>query len=145
MLVSSLLSAKRFSVTENCERAEATLKGTAAENKERLARFEDEGIGFGRRVGAASGSWGQSGGSVSAGSAGVAGVASETLASSSEMTNAALALRLVTKEGDVIWATTEESKGNKIRGPAADLADRAVKQLVRAIEKAESTLVQKLR
>lgn len=70
------------------------------------------------------------------GSAGVAGLASETLACSSEKTNAALALRLVTKDGDVVWATTEESTGNRIKGPAADLADRAVKHLIRDIEKA---------
>jgi curli biogenesis system outer membrane secretion channel CsgG len=136
MLVSSLFASKRFTVTENCERADAILKGTTAESKERLSRYEDEGIGFGKRVGGVSGSWDRSGGSVSGGSAGVAGAASETLASSTEKTNAALALRLVTKDGDIIWATVEESTGNRIKGPAADLADRAVKHLIREIEKA---------
>jgi hypothetical protein len=136
MLISSLFMSKRFTVTDNCDRADAIFKGTAAENKERLSRLEDEGIGFGKSAGAVSGSWNQSGGSVSGGSAGAAGLASETLASSSEKTNATVALRLVAKDGDVLWATTEESTGNRIKGPAADLADRAVRSLMRELEKA---------
>jgi hypothetical protein len=138
MLISSLFTTKHWAVTDNCERADAVFKGTAAENRERLSRLEDEGIGFGKRVGAASGSWNRSGGSVSAGSAGVAGLAGETLASSSEKANATVALRLVTKDGDVLWATTEESTGNRIKGPAADLADRAVRSLMRELEKASA-------
>jgi hypothetical protein len=138
MLISSLFTTKHFAVTDNCERADAVFKGTAAENKERLSRLEDEGIGFGKSVGAASGSWNRSGGSVSGGSAGVAGLAGETLASASEKTNATVALRLVTKDGDVLWATTEESTGNRIKGPAADLADRAVRSLMRELEKAST-------
>jgi hypothetical protein len=138
MLISSLFTTRHFAVTDNCERADAVFKGTAAENKERLSRLEDEGIGFGKRAGAASGSWNRSGGSVSAGSVGVAGVAGETLASSSEKTNATVALRLVTEDGEVLWATTEESTGNRIKGPAADLADRAVRSLMGELEKAST-------
>jgi len=142
MLISSLFTTKHFTLTDNCDRADATFKGTAAENRERLSRLEDEGIGFGKSAGAVSGSWNRSGGSVSGGSAGVAGLASETLASSSDKSNAAVALRLVTKDGDVLWATTEESTGNRIKGPAADLADRAVRSLMREIEKASAPAAQ---
>lgn len=138
MLISSLFAAKRLRVTENCERADGILKGTATENKEVVSRLEDEGIGFGKKVAGASGSWNQSGGSVSAAGAGASGIAGETLASSSVKNNTNLALRLVDKDGDVIWATTQESTGSKIRGPAADLADRAVKQLIRDLDKAEA-------
>jgi hypothetical protein len=138
MLISSLFTSKRFTVTDNCDRADAIFKGTAAENRERLARLEDEGIGFGKSAGVVSGSWNRSDGSVSGGSAGVAGLAGETLASSSEKRNAAVALRLVAGDGDVIWATTEESTGNRIKGPAADLADRAVRSLIRELEKASA-------
>ena len=136
MLISSLFAAKRFRVTENCAKADATLKGTATENKEVASRYEDEGIGFGESAGGVRGSWNQSGGSVSGGAAGVAGLASETLASSSVKNSTNLAVRLVNTDGEVIWATTQESTGSKMKGPAADLADRAVKQLVRDLDKA---------
>jgi len=135
MLISSLFASKRFSVTENCNRADATLKGTATENKEVVSRLEDEGIGFGRVVGASR----TSGAAV----AGVAGATGETLASSTVTNSTNLAVRLVDHEGDVIWATMQESTGSKIRGPAADLADRAVKQLLRELEKAESASLTK--
>ena len=34
------------------------------------------------------------------------------------------AVRLVNKEGDVIWATTQESLGAKFRGASMDVADK---------------------
>lgn len=138
MLISSLVATRRFRITENCDKADATLKGTATENREVVSRYEDEGIGFGKSAGGVHGSWNRSGGSVSGGAAGVAGQAGETLASSSVKNSTNLAVRLVNKDGDVIWATTQESTGSKMKGPAADLADRAVKQLIRDLEKAEA-------
>ncbi|MEJ7608136.1 MAG: hypothetical protein WKF37_18190 [Bryobacteraceae bacterium] len=45
------------------------------------------------------------------------------------------AVRLVGKEGDVIWATTQESLGAKFKGASADVADKVVKQLVNDMEK----------
>lgn len=136
MLISSLVATKRFRVTESCDKADATLKGTATENKEVVSRYEDEGVGFGKSAGGVHGSWDRSGGSVSGGAAGVAGMASETLASNSVRNSTNLAVRLVSGDGEVIWATTQESTGSKIKGPAADLADRAVKQLIRDLDKA---------
>jgi hypothetical protein len=36
----------------------------------------------------------------------------------------------VSKDGDVIWATTQESQGAKFRGASADVADKVVRQLM---------------
>ena len=33
-------------------------------------------------------------------------------------------VRLVNKDGDVIWSTTQESNGAKFRGASADVADK---------------------
>jgi hypothetical protein len=38
-------------------------------------------------------------------------------------------VRLVNKEGDVIWSTTQESTGAKFKGASADVADKITKQL----------------
>jgi predicted Zn-dependent protease len=38
-------------------------------------------------------------------------------------------VRLVGKEGDVIWSTTQESNGGKFRSAMADVADKIVRQL----------------
>jgi len=40
-------------------------------------------------------------------------------------------VRLVNKEGDVIWSTTQESQGAKFRSASADVAEKIAKQLVR--------------
>ena len=49
---------------------------------------------------------------------------------------ARLAVRLVMREtGDVIWSTTQESKGAKYKGANADAADKVVKQLLRDLDR----------
>jgi hypothetical protein len=42
----------------------------------------------------------------------------------------------VNKDGDVIWATTQESLGAKFRGSSADVADKITKQLGADFERA---------
>jgi hypothetical protein len=44
-------------------------------------------------------------------------------------------VRLVDREGDVLWATTQESKGAKYKGSSADVADKVVKELLRDVAK----------
>ena len=39
------------------------------------------------------------------------------------------AVRLVNKEGDVIWATTQESLGAKFRGASTDVAEKITSKL----------------
>ena len=42
---------------------------------------------------------------------------------------ASAAVRLVLKNGDVVWSTTQESLGAKFRGASADVADKIARQL----------------
>jgi hypothetical protein len=37
---------------------------------------------------------------------------------------ASASVRLVNKDGDVIWSTTEESMGGKFRGASAEVAEK---------------------
>jgi hypothetical protein len=50
---------------------------------------------------------------------------------------ASAAVRLVNKEGDVIWSTTQESTGGKFRGASADVSDKITRQLVSDFERAK--------
>ena len=50
---------------------------------------------------------------------------------------ARVAVRLIDQDGDVIWTSTQESKGAKYKGASADVADKCVKQLLRDIGKLE--------
>jgi len=46
------------------------------------------------------------------------------------------AVRLVLRDGEVIWSTTQESSGAKYRGPSADVAEKVTQQLVTAVQNA---------
>jgi hypothetical protein len=49
--------------------------------------------------------------------------------------DARMSVRMVNQDGDLIWATSQESKGAKYKGASADVADKVVKQLMRDVEK----------
>jgi hypothetical protein len=80
-------------------------------------------------------------GSISGSSAGGAIARSmatqDSQASTETIDDARVAVRLVSSDGDVIWATTKESKGAKYKGASADVASQVVKQLLWDLEKAE--------
>jgi len=46
-------------------------------------------------------------------------------------------VRLVNKDGDVIWSTTQESGGAKFRGASADVAEKITKQLQEDVARAK--------
>ena len=50
---------------------------------------------------------------------------------------ATASVRLVTKDGDVIWSTTQESYGGKFKGAAADVAEKVAKRLSEDFGKAK--------
>lgn len=123
MAFAALFAAKRFTVVEKCEKAEATLKGAVIDSAERRERAESEGISFGGIAGGASAS-----GGVIAGATGGTG---ESLASSETRRHATVALRLVDADGTVIWAVTQDSGGGKNKAAPSDAIDRAIRQLIR--------------
>jgi hypothetical protein len=48
------------------------------------------------------------------------------------------AVRLVDKDGDVIWSATEESLGAKFAGASVDVVDRITKKLAADFRKAKA-------
>lgn len=146
MIVSSLVASKRFKVTENRERADAILKGTALEKTSQ----ELHAYGEATSVGAASGgSHGEVNGSVINGNGSISGSSSggfvarhmgtnDSSVNTETINEARVAVRLISPDGDVIWTSTQESKGAKYKGASADVADKCVKQLLRDVEKLES-------
>jgi curli biogenesis system outer membrane secretion channel CsgG len=145
MIVSSLVESKRFKVTESRERADAVLKGVALEKTSQELHAFGESTAVGGASGAShgeiSGSVVNGNGSISGSSSG--GFAARHAATSDSSVNtetineARVAIRLVNPDGDVIWTSTQESKGAKYKGASADVAEKCVKQLLRDVEKLE--------
>jgi hypothetical protein len=142
MLVDAVRSSKRFIVTENKEKADLILKGASLEKTSQEAHALGSGTVVAGAAGSQHGSVSEAGGSVSGSSSG--GFAARQLGindsqSSIETVNdARVAVRLVSTDGDVVWSTTQESKGAKYKGAAADAAEKVVKQLLRDLERLSS-------
>ncbi len=133
MVIARLFESRRFSLTENCEKADFTLKGTITERSDRVSRSESESVGFG--VATSGSTWSRTGGSSGSGSS--RGSTNESLSSSEVKLQAAVTLRVVDKDGEILWATSQESSGGKSKGAIGDAAERAVRKLLRDIERAE--------
>jgi curli biogenesis system outer membrane secretion channel CsgG len=143
MIISALVATKRFKVTENHDRADAILKGVALEKTSQ----ELHAYGESTAVGSASGgSHGEVSGTVVNGTGSVSGSSSggfiarhmgtsDSSVNTETINEARVAVRLVNPDGDVIWTSTQESKGAKYKGASADVADKCVKQLLKDIEK----------
>ena len=133
ILVSSLQGTRLFIVTESQEKADATLKGGA----EDLVFTEQHGSSEGVNAKADFGSGRPS--STSRGAYGGVGLGQNESEHSIDRRHEAIAaVRLVNKEGDVIWATTQESLGAKFRGASADVADKITAKLKEDFERARS-------
>jgi hypothetical protein len=143
LLISSLQGSKLFVLTENADRADAFLRG-AAEDLVYTDNFQSsEGVnahvGDSERNSNSSGSrFNGGGGSVSRSVARSmsAGVGENEATNIHERKHEAMAtVRLVNKDGDVMWSTTQESIGAKFRGASADVADKITKQLTADMER----------
>jgi hypothetical protein len=143
LIITALQNSKLFIVTENQERADAFIRGSAedliytdlfksSENVSMRGNTSDsDGVSSDSRYnGASSGTSSRSARSIGSGIGG--GESSEV----KERKHEALAtVRLVNKEGDVLWSTTQESNGAKFHGASADVADKIAKQLVAEYER----------
>jgi hypothetical protein len=131
LLISSLVSAKLFVITESQDRADAVLRGGAEDLVFTDLHASSEGINA--RANAGTGRNSRSGSGAYAG----LGVGETESSKSEERKHEAVAaVRLVNKDGDVIWSTTQESEGGKFRRASTDVADRITKKLVEDYQRA---------
>ena len=134
LIIASLHGAKLYVLTENQERADAILRG-AAEDLIFTDQFQSSdsvdlhsGVSSGSRASRTYG--GSRSASISV------GVGDKDSIDIKERKHEALAtVRLVNKDGDVIWSTTQESDGAKFRGASADVADKIARQLTADVER----------
>lgn len=142
MVIASLTETKRFTVTEEKGKADAILKGAATEKSTQEVHAYGSGTAVGTAHGGSHSSISGSNGSFSGSGGGGFGAANAAIDDSSVNTesidNAHASVRLVNPDGDVIWTTTQESRGAKFKGASADVADKIAKQLVHDAEKADS-------
>ncbi len=134
ILISSLAAAKLFVLTENPDRADAVMRGAAEDLVFTEVHSSSDGINA-----RANFSTGRSSSTSRGQSAGIGVGENESEHSSERRHEALAAVRLLNKDGDVIWSTTEESLGAKFHGASADVADKITAKLKEDFEKARRT------
>jgi hypothetical protein len=131
LLMTSLHNSKQFIVTEEEDKADAVLKGAGDDDVFTDTFQSSEGIDAHSQI-----SSGSSEGlrnyanSSSSRSAGLTIGENESRRDEQRKHEAIATVRLVAKDGDVIWSATAESMGAKFLGASADVADKIAKRLV---------------
>jgi hypothetical protein len=133
ILISNMDGAKLFMLTENQERADAVLRGAAEDLVFTEVHTSSDSINARANVGLRTGGSSRTSRSDSAG---IGLGQSESDHSAERRHEAIAAVRLVNKDGDVIWSTTQESLGAKFHGASADVADKITSKLREDFEKA---------
>ena len=133
ILISALEGSKLFVLTENAERADTTLHGAAEDLVFTDVHSSNDSINAHANVGSGRSSSSSRG---SGSSAGVTLGENESDHSTERRHEAIAAVRLVDKDGDVIWATTQESLGARFHGASADVAEKITGKLKDDFERA---------
>jgi len=132
MIITAIQATKLFQLTENPERADAVLRGSAEDLIFTDTFQTSEGISARTSIGAG----GNRGNMLGRGIGAQVGD-NEAQRIVERKHEATASVRLVTPEGDVIWSTTQESLGGKFRGAAADVAEKVAKRLAEDYLKAK--------
>ena len=134
LIISGIDATKLFVLTENEQRADAILKG-AADDKAFENTFDSSGGASTRENGGKYGSGSTTYNKVGGGYLSVAGAETESHHIKERKHEAYATVRLCSKDGDVLWSTTQESQGAKFRGASADVAAKIARQLSLDVER----------
>lgn len=130
LLMTSLHNSKLFIITEDEDKADAVLKGAGDDDVFTDTHQSSEGINAHTQISAGSSEGLRNYSSSSSNHSGGLSIGENDSTRTEERKHEAIAtVRLVSKDGDVIWSATAESLGAKFMGASADVADKIAKRL----------------
>jgi hypothetical protein len=139
LLMTSLQSSKLFVITEDEEKADATLKGSGDDQVFTDTFQSSDGITTHSQLGTGSSAGTRNyANSSSHRDIGMSVGENESRRTEERKHEAIATVRLV-KDGDVIWSATAESLGAKFMGASADVADKIAKRLIADYKAAKRT------
>jgi hypothetical protein len=137
MMIGSLQRTGLFVLTENAERADTFLRGSAEDLVFTDTFQSSDGIDARAALSVNSANPASSRTSTRRGAGVNVGVGErESTRIVERKHEASASVRLVNKDGDVIWSTIQESLGAKFRGASADVAEKVTRQLLADYERA---------
>jgi hypothetical protein len=141
MIIAALQNSGLFVITENPDRADATLRGSADDKIFMEEHSTSESLGMHSTGGEGSSNSTSGVGRITNSSKKNFGIGVNDDSSSRidvRRHEANASVRLVDVNGDVIWSTTQESGGGKFRGAGSDVADRVARNLIEEVRKARA-------
>jgi hypothetical protein len=140
LLMTTLQSSKQFIITENEEKADATLKGSGDDQVFTDTFQSSDGINAHSQIGGGNSAGTRNYATTSSNrNLGMSIGENESRRSEERKHEAIATVRLVSKDGDIIWSATAESLGGKFMGASADVADKIAKRLVADYKAARKT------
>ena len=136
MIIAALQRSRLFIITEDETKADAYLRGSAEDLIFTDIRASRDGL----QVRASGASSRRDRGESDAASASVGVGETEDRYSRERKHEAIASLRLVARNGDVLWSSTQESTGAKYKGSSADVADKIAKELESAFARARKNV-----
>jgi hypothetical protein len=131
LLMSSLSKSKQFIITEEEDKADAVLKGAGDDDVFTDTHQTSDGLNAHSQIASGSSEGLRNYANSSSNHSGGLSLGENESSRSEERKHEAIAtVRLVAKDGDVIWSATAESLGGKFLGASADVADKIAKRLV---------------
>jgi len=131
LLMTSLHNSKQFVITEDEDKADAVLKGAGDDDVFTDTFQSTEGINAHTQISSGSSEGLRNYANSSSNRSGGLTIGENDSRRTEERKHEAIAtVRLVSKDGDVIWSATAESLGAKFMGASADVADKIAKRLV---------------
>ncbi len=139
MVISALANSGMISMTENLEHADAILRGSADDQVYTEQHSATDNLSIGLHSGGAESSSSRFDRTTQSKSSALNIGENESMAQNERRHEASASVRLVNRDGDVIWSTTQESVGAKFRSSSADVADKIFRKLAADIQGSRST------
>src|ERR1700678_729380 len=131
LLMTSLHNSKQFIITEEEDKADAVLKGAGDDDVFTDTFQSSDGLNARSQIGSGSSEGLRNYSNSSSNHSGALTLGQNESSRTEERKHESIAtVRLVAKDGDVIWSATAESLGGKFLGASADVADKIAKRLV---------------
>jgi hypothetical protein len=131
LLMTSLHNSKQFIITEEEDKADAVLKGAGDDDVFTDTFQSSDGLNARSQIGSGSSEGLRNYSNSSSNHSGALTLGQNESSRTEERKHESIAtVRLVAKDGDVIWSATAESMGAKFLGASADVADKIAKRLM---------------
>ena len=137
MVISSLASSGFFLITEKADFADALLRGSADDQVFMEQHNSTDSLSAGLHSGNSENFSSKYDHTTNAKTSGLTIGQNESMHTNERKHEASASVRLINRDGDVIWSTTQESNGARFKSASADVADKIFRKLLDDLQRSK--------